>query len=198
MDPQCSGQDIMRCFLCKNDVAPLHCRVCFLHFCGDCVEKHTSDKSKVHNVVSFRQLLSIPMCSVHPTKQCNLLCEQCNSPICGLCISSEEHKHHDIVDIWEHCKNNQEVIRRDLQELDEIIYPKYREAASTIPARRADAEEHTPKVKAALKNQGESLHTEIDLIIQGKLMEIDDINSQILTAIDREEETLNETIKEIS
>ena len=198
MEPQNSGQDAVRCTLCKTDAAPLHCKDCFTHLCEDCLEKHTSDSSKVHNVVSFKLLLSIPKCFAHATKQCNLHCKHCNRPICGLCVSLEEHQQHHIVDILEHCKNKQEAIKRDLQELDEFIYPEYKEAASTIPAQRADVDEHTQKMKAALRKQGEALHSEIDLIIPEKMEEIDDINSQILSAIDREEETLNDTIKEVS
>nr|XP_022308207.1 uncharacterized protein LOC111114215 [Crassostrea virginica] len=201
MDPQCSGQDIVRCSLCKTDVTPLHCTVCFIHLCEDCEDKHTSDSSKVHNVVSFKQLLSIPSipkCSMHSTERYKFHCKQCNVLICALCVSSNEHKQHNIVGILEHYKKNQNAIRRDLQELDKFIYPEYSEVISAIPTQRADVEEHTPKMKEVLINQEEALHLEIDFIIQKKLADIDEINSQLLTAIYREEEALINTMEEIS
>ena len=115
-----------------------------------------------------------------------------------LCVSSNEHKQHDIVGIVEHYKNNQDAIRRDLQELDKIIYPEYSEVVSAIPAQRADVVEHTQKMKAALINQDKAHHPEIDVIIQKKVADIDEINSQLLTAIFREEEALINTMEEIS
>ena len=99
---------------------------------------------------------------------------------------------------WNTTKKKQNAIRRDLQELDKFIYPEYSEVISAIPAQKADVEEHTQKMKEDLINQEEALHPEIDFIIQKKLADIDEINSQLLTAIYREEEALINTMEEIS
>ena len=56
MDPRYSAQDVVRCALWRDAVAPLYCNVCHTHLCKDCVEKHFSDKSKVLNVVLLEQL----------------------------------------------------------------------------------------------------------------------------------------------
>ena len=104
MDPRHSAQDVVRCALCRDAVAPMYCNVCHTHLCGDCVAKHFSDKSKVHNVVPLEQFwstLNYPKCPTHPTKQCELQCEQCDIPICTSCISSGKHIGHKAVDIFE-------------------------------------------------------------------------------------------------
>ena len=59
--PRYSAQDVLRCALCRDVVAPMYCihiciHVCYTHLCGQCVEKHFSDKSKVLNVVLLEQL----------------------------------------------------------------------------------------------------------------------------------------------
>ena len=54
--PRYSAQDVVRCALCRDVVAPLYCNVCQTHLCGQCVAKHFSDKSKVLNVVLLEQL----------------------------------------------------------------------------------------------------------------------------------------------
>ena len=51
-----STQDVLRCVLCRDAVAPMYCNVCQTHLCGQCVAKHFSDKSKVLNVVLLEQL----------------------------------------------------------------------------------------------------------------------------------------------
>ena len=46
----------------------------------------------------------------------------------------------------------------------------------------------------ALDKQGETLHTEIDTIIQGMKSEYDDMDAQQITAIDIQENAINHTI----
>uniref|UniRef100_K1R723 Tripartite motif-containing protein 3 n=1 Tax=Magallana gigas TaxID=29159 RepID=K1R723_MAGGI len=88
MDPWTSAQDVVRCTLCETSVAPLYCEVCLIHLCKDCVEKHFSDSSKVHKVVTLKQYCT----TQNPIKQC----EQCDIPICVQCISGEHFGHNPI------------------------------------------------------------------------------------------------------
>nr|XP_022308271.1 E3 ubiquitin-protein ligase TRIM36-like [Crassostrea virginica] len=200
MDPRYSAQDVVRCALCRDAVAPMYCSVCHKHMCGDCVEKHFSDISSVHNVVPLAQFLSTlnyPKCPTHPTKQCELHCEQCNIPICSSCISSAKHIGHNAVDICEDFESKKEVLRKDLEELEKSIYPLYQKSASIIKTQKFDQSKHSQKLTAELNEQGEALHREISTIVQRKQSEIDDMNNQHLTAIEKQEDVINKTLHEI-
>nr|XP_022309170.1 uncharacterized protein LOC111114919 [Crassostrea virginica] len=200
MDPRYSAQDVVRCALCRDAVAPLYCNVCHTHLCGDCVEKHFSDKSKVHNVVPLEQFLSTlnyPKCPTHPTKQCELHCEQCDIPICTSCISSGKHIGHKQLEMFADFENKKEVLRRDLQELEKSIFPKYQESAAIIKTQKTDQLKHSQKLTAELNIQGEALHREIHTIIQRKQAEIDEMNAQHLAAIEKQEGETNKALHEI-
>ena len=143
MDPRRSGQDVMRCTLCKDAVAPMYCEVCHIHLCHECVAKHVADKSNVHKVVSLTQFLSSPKCTDHPTKQCELHCKQCDVPICSQCVISKSHKHHDVIDIMENSKNKKEVLRKDLQELEKLIFPNIKKLqVSSLPRKQIGLKTH--------------------------------------------------------
>nr|XP_011426303.2 uncharacterized protein LOC105327497 [Crassostrea gigas] len=47
--------DVVHCILCQSSVAPLFCKDCRIHLCEVCLEKHTSESSKVHSVVQLEQ-----------------------------------------------------------------------------------------------------------------------------------------------
>ncbi|XP_022304523.2 uncharacterized protein LOC111111692 [Crassostrea virginica] len=200
MDPRHSAQDVVRCALCRDAVAPMYCNVCHTHLCGDCVAKHFSDKSKVHTVVPLEQFLSTlsyPKCPTHPTKQCELHCEQCDIPICISCISSGKHIGHKAVDIFEDFESKKEVLRKDLEELEKSIFPKYQESAAIIKTQKTDQHKHSQKLTAELNKQGEALHREINTIIQRKQAEIDEMNAQHLAAIEKQEAVINKALHEI-
>lgn len=91
------AQDVVRCDLCQITEIPMYCDVCHIHLCRDCVEKHLTDSSNVHKVVSFKQYcttLNYPKCRKHPSKLCELHCEKCNIPICAHCITGD----HQVID----------------------------------------------------------------------------------------------------
>ena len=92
----------------------------------------------------------------------------------------------------------QELIRKDLQDLEKFIYPRYQQAATNIPVQRADVNKRSQKLKTALDKQGEALHTEIDTNIQGMKSEMDEMDAQLIAAIDQQEVAINRTIPEIT
>ena len=166
MDPRYSGQDVVRCTSCETALAPMYCEVCHIDLCKDCAVKHIFDKSKVHKIVSLKQFLSSPKCPDHSNKQCELHCKQCDIPICSLCVISQKHKYHEVVDIMDNFKKQQGVLLRDLQELEGIIFPKFEEAVTKILGVRDVFKKQTKKMTTDLTKQGEYLHREIDIIIQ--------------------------------
>ncbi|XP_078321310.1 uncharacterized protein LOC144621593 [Crassostrea virginica] len=155
MDPRYCAQDVVQCALCKDAVAPLYCNVCHTHLCKDCVEKHFSDKSKVHNVVTLEQFLSTDF------------------------------------------ESKRDILRRDLQELEKYIFPKYQESAAIIKTQKTDQLKHSQKLTAELNKQGEALHREIHTIMQRKQAEIDEMNVQHLAAIEKQEDETNKALHEI-
>ena len=198
MDPRYSGQDVVHCNVCETTETHLYCNVCHIHLCKDCVEKHLSSKVTVHNVVSLKQFLATPKCVIHPTKQCDLHCEECDTPICTLCVSSKQHKHHDVVGIMDNYRNKQEFIKKDLEELEKTIFPKYEKAASDIPTQKKDMSEYLQILTTAVIEHGDIWHRTINAITERMQSEIDSMSSEYLAVVNEQESEINRKINEIS
>ncbi|XP_078330982.1 uncharacterized protein LOC144624830 [Crassostrea virginica] len=198
MDPMYSLQDVIRCDLCETPVPPKHSDICHIHLCEACVGEHLSNQSKDHYIVPFKLRGFTPECSKHSKEVCTQLCTKCNIPVCPLCVASSEHKHHKKEDILKLFETKKELMQKDLQDLEKSIYPKYQEAAASIPVQRADVNKRSLNLITALDKQGEALHTEIDTIILEMKSEIYDMDALHITAINEQEVAINHTIPEIA
>nr|XP_034332859.1 protein lin-41-like isoform X1 [Crassostrea gigas]XP_034332860.1 protein lin-41-like isoform X1 [Crassostrea gigas]XP_034332861.1 protein lin-41-like isoform X1 [Crassostrea gigas] len=198
MYPRTWAQDLLRCHLCETPVPPMYCDICHIHLCVACVGKHLLDESKEHKVVTFKKRGFAPECSKHSRKLCELYCEQCDIPICVQCISSDEHLGHKQVEILKSLETKKEVLQRDLQELDKLIYPKYQEIVSDILVQKADLHQNSKKLKIALHKHGEDLHREIDNAIQKLKSDMDEMESQHLVVLDKQENEIKHIISDIT
>ncbi|XP_052682679.1 uncharacterized protein LOC128163190 [Crassostrea angulata] len=201
MDDLYNLQDLVRCIICETSEISMYCKICQIHLCKDCVKKHLSDSSKDHKVVSRKQYiitLSNPKCRKHPTKQCELHCEQCDIPICAECVSSGKHSGHKQIDIFQWFENKKQVLHKDLQELEEFIHSKYEDIASNIPVQKVHLSKNSRKLKAAIDKQGEVWHREIDTIITNLKSNVEEMESKHLIVLNKQEDEITDTISEIT
>ena len=122
------AQDVRLCQLCPSPVEH-HCNLCQVELCINCVSKHLADKSKRHEVVDFinkREELILPECKSHDKTLCEMYCNDCNEPMCVLCVTTT-HKKHDITDIKSIIENFKKRIIADVEEMEISIRPKYKQ-----------------------------------------------------------------------
>ncbi|XP_065928661.1 probable E3 ubiquitin-protein ligase MID2 isoform X2 [Magallana gigas] len=201
MDPRSSAQDVVRCDVCDTPVPLLHCDFCQTNLCKACVGEHMLDFSKKHQVVPFHDRGSTPnypICTKHSPKQCELHCEQCDIPICVLCVSSKSHENHEKMDIISYFKRKKHDLQTDLQELDKTVIAKYQEIASNIQAQKSDLKNNFQKLTSAIDKHGEVWHREIDTIIQKLKSDLDEMDAKHLAVLNKQEDETTRTISEIT
>ncbi|XP_052707896.1 uncharacterized protein LOC128183079 [Crassostrea angulata] len=201
MDPRRSAQDVVRCDVCDTPVPPLHCDFCQTNLCKACVGEHMLDFSKKHQVVPFQDRGSspnYPNCQKHSPKQCELHCEQCDIPICVLCVSSKSHENHEKLDIISYFEAKKHDLQTDLQELDITVIAKYQEIANNITVQKADLNKNSKKLATAIDKHGEVWHREIDTVIQKLKSDLDEMDAKHLAILNNKEEEITHTISEIT
>lgn len=200
MDPQTSAQDILQCQICESHFPPLSCEFCRINLCKICAGEHLLDDSRDHKVVPIkmrRSTINYPKCPTHTNKQCELHCEKCDNPICAHCISSNEHLGHKACDIMKVFNIKKEILQKDLQELDKLIYPKYQDMALNTKYQKAGLENHSQKLITTVEKWKDDLHKEIDSIINRKKAEISKSNNAQLTVLSESEDETAHSISDI-
>ncbi|XP_062581856.1 tripartite motif-containing protein 55-like [Saccostrea cucullata] len=202
MDPRYSAQDILLCDLCQKAALQSHCELCHVNLCIVCVGKHLSDSSKRHKVVPYKQRKSTPnvnypKCPKHTKKHCELYCEKCDIPVCSTCISSGKHKGHDLSDALQKLSSKTKDLEYDLKDLEKRILPTFEEITSDLSSEKVHLEKHYEKLTTAVTKQGEDWHRDINIIVNNRKSEIDEMKSKHLAALNKQENVIEQIISEV-
>lgn len=146
MGAENSLQDVVRCYFCDSPCPTLKCTNCNIKLCTACVEKHLSDQSKKHKVVSCKQRRSTAICLKHPSKICALYCVQCEFPICDQCASSEKHKRHEFYTI-----NNKNELKTE--NIEKNYLNIYKKNASNVSVQETDLNEKPTTSTTAIRHK---------------------------------------------
>ena len=192
------GQDVIRCQLCPNSVEH-HCNRCHVDLCFHCVSRHLTDRSKRHEVVDFinkKVELILPECKSHNKTPCEMYCNDCLEPTCVMCVTTA-HKKHDISNIKSIVENLKRRIAADVEELENIILPKYKKdfgvGKSSIEFDKVmnaiqDQEENICKV---VREIGSQLKDEV----AKQKRKFEQKNKELQSSIAKEEKELDTVIK---
>lgn len=103
-----------------------------------------------------------PKCKTHPNKTCELQSKQNNEFICTICSASDHVKGHDFVVLDDLCKTKKIDIKKDIEELEEVISPTYVDIANNLENQIANLEKDYEKLITELSKKQEEWHKEID------------------------------------
>eukprot|EP00105_Crassostrea_gigas_P042228 XP_019926376.1 PREDICTED: uncharacterized protein LOC109619798 [Crassostrea gigas] len=181
MDPHFSAHDVHRCDLCETAIVHSYCDFCHVNLCKPCILDHSLDEYDTHKKVPFKErrstvTLVYPKCRTHPQKNCDLLCKNCNNLfVCSSCTASEQHRGHLFIDVTEVYKTKKNNIEKDIEELENLISPKYEEIALDLENQFANLDGGYEKLTTEMSKQGVQWHKENDIVINKMKTEIGEI-----------------------
>lgn len=203
MDPKNNLQDVVRCTLCTTSEASMYCASCRKDLCRDCMEEHISDilnECKVIDVIQTQTIiLALPCrkCVNHFQEYYKQYCKLCNNLVCAQCIASNEHDGHTLLDIAENFNSKTAVLKRDLAELQNIIYPMYKKIELEISFQKIDIDKNSKNLKTALIKHGDDMRRGINMIFNKLTSDLDNTTSEHMLILSDEEYKITQTIFEI-
>lgn len=206
MDPRYSAQDVLRCTLCKTAAAVKFCDYCIVHLCNNCVENHRFTENGTDfrecSIVPLQKFLSslkYPNCSYHSARQSKLHCKRCDVSICTICEHGQHQGHrHEDIDIIQYYQSKHEAVKKDLTELETSIYPRFKGMATFVSSQKTFLWENSENFSTDLEKQREVWYKEVDAIIKRMQTDFDNMNSDNLETIYKQEKKIENTIKEVS
>ena len=119
------------CVVEGND-ATHYCIDCQDHFCEACTKAHQTMKtSKHHQIASIKEIkkpkqgVSIPKanpqtcCPIHEQKELELYCDECQGPICSLCVA--KHPSHKISTLPRVIESEKQSLRNLINKVKDLL-----------------------------------------------------------------------------
>lgn len=144
----------------------------------------------------FQNRKIVPHCHKHSPNKCELFCNLCDIPICVQCFKSNDHKGHNVSDIFEVLNVQKKTFKKKLNELEKI-YPKYRQIANNISIQKNDLKINSEKLTQDFNHQGVVWHGYIDSIINKLKNDLSKMDSEHSIFLDNLEDKITRCISDI-
>lgn len=172
------NEEFQLCGICNGNSADLVCVECPIDLCKTCVGIHLVDYPDNHKIVKYqdkRNTLVFPKCHTHYQERCENYCKECKEAVCPSCISSYYHERHKFQTISEIYDIKKEIIKNDIQELEQSIRPLYNSEIQQIESDVSQLEEDYKTLQENLEKHRKKWHEEIDTYVNTLKEDIGDI-----------------------
>ncbi|XP_052677880.1 protein wech-like [Crassostrea angulata] len=182
---------------CKKN-CQFYCNNCNQQMCEQCREEHQKNRiTKNHEVVLYKlrnRQLPVEKCKIHPTRQIEFLCEECQIPICSKCTATKEHRGHMFTDLEivfaEKCSFCQEEIAK----IRNYFEPTSQDLKNKIAEDVTKIKNFMKGIKTAMKAEAESVKKLVDTVTSDKIKQVNKIEQSLLKTLNDQNQTIDDYI----
>nr|XP_022312748.1 uncharacterized protein LOC111117809 [Crassostrea virginica] len=199
-DEQAAGQHFLVCGIqdCQRN-GQFYCNDCHQPMCEQCKDKHRkSPNNKNHNIVLYRQRkhrLPIEKCKLHPTKNVDIFCRECNTPLCLKCFLGKEHKGHEFDDLEDIYAEKYALWQGEFSKIQKYFLPTSEDLKTDIKEDVKEIKKIMETIRTSMKDEAESLKNLVDEVTSEKIEHTHTMEKSLLQMLKSQETTYNDYIK---
>nr|XP_034312324.1 uncharacterized protein LOC105325788 [Crassostrea gigas] len=180
---------------CENN-CQFYCNHCHRPLCEQCKDEHQkSPDTKSHEVVPFLQhkrLLPVDKCKLHPTRNADILCNECNIPLCSKCTTMEEHFGHKFVDMEDIDAEKLAFCLEEISKIQEYFLPTSKELKTETDEDGKEVKKTMDGIRNSIKAEAKSLKDLVDKVTSDKLEQANTKEKSLLKVLKQQEKTYDD------
>nr|XP_022345172.1 tripartite motif-containing protein 45-like [Crassostrea virginica] len=202
-DEQAAGQHYLVCGNedCEKN-GEFYCNACHRPMCDDCQDEHLKQtNTKKHQVVLYRQRrrqLPEEKCKLHPRRNLDILCKECNIPVCSKCCTTQEHQGHsydDLEEIYaERFASMFACCQNKVSEIQESYLPKSHQLRRNITVDVTEIKNTMENVRADMESEAKALKQLVDAVTSENIEQTRTVENELLRQLELQEITCDEYI----
>ena len=196
---QAAGQHYLECDTRDcNQNCQYYCNVCHKRMCQQCRNEHSkSADNKTHEVVLYRQRkrqLPEEKCKLHPTKNIDIRCRECDIPVCSKCCTLQEHQGHHYDDLEEIFAENFARCQIEVSKIQNYFLPTSKDMKEIINDDIVKIKSILESIRTSMKAEAESLKSLVDEVTSENIEQTFSIEKILLEMLESQETTYDEYI----
>uniref|UniRef100_A0A8W8JG67 B box-type domain-containing protein n=2 Tax=Magallana gigas TaxID=29159 RepID=A0A8W8JG67_MAGGI len=177
---------------CKRN-CQFYCNPCHQRLCETCRDEHQkSPDTKEHEVVTYKQRkpqLPEEKCNLHPKRNVEILCKECNVPLCAKCIFMKEHTGHQLDDLEEKYAEKVAFCRSEISKIQDYYLSTSQGLKKEIREDVMEIKKTMDNIRNSIKAEAESLKELVDRVTSDKLEQANKIEETLLKTLNLQEKT---------
>ncbi|XP_052676638.1 tripartite motif-containing protein 2-like isoform X2 [Crassostrea angulata] len=175
-----------------------YCNVCHQPMCEQCRDEHQKNKkTKNHEVVHYKQRkrqLPLEKCKIHPTRNIELLCEDCQIPICSKCTGTKEHRGHAFTDLENVFAEKCSHCHIEITKIRSYFEPTSQDLKKKIARDVTEIKKIMEGVRTSMKTEAESVKKLVETITSDKIEQVNKIEQSLLETLNGQNQKIDDYI----
>ncbi|XP_062583897.1 uncharacterized protein LOC134245639 [Saccostrea cucullata] len=179
-----------------------YCNSCHHQMCKPCRDQHLKiPENKNHEVVLYQQRkrqLPVEKCKIHPTKEIDILCKDCNIPLCSKCSTMQEHHGHIFTDLETIYTEKFTLCQKEISKIHNYFVPTTQDLQKEVWEDATEVKQIMDSIRTSMKAEAESLKNMVDTVLSENMEELNRIEKSLLEKLQSQEKTFDDYIAYLS
>ncbi|XP_061182186.1 tripartite motif-containing protein 2-like [Saccostrea echinata] len=175
-----------------------YCNPCHLELCEQCRNEHLkSPENKDHEVVLYQQRkwqLPIEKCKIHRNKEVDLLCKECQVPLCSKCTTLRHHQGHTFLDLEAIYSEKFSLCQEEINKIQEYFLPTSQDLKKEIQEDATEIKKIMNILRAFMKADADSLKSLVDEVVSENMKQLDQIENSLLRDLKTQDKAFSDYI----
>nr|XP_034312120.1 uncharacterized protein LOC105345229 [Crassostrea gigas] len=168
------------------------CNDCHLPMCEQCRDEHQkSPNTKNHEVVPYRHTkrhLPVEKCKDHPTKDIDMICEDCQISVCSKC-AIQDHRRHALNDLETIYSENFTLCLDNISRIHQYFILDSQNMQKDIKENIKEMKEIIDNVRRSLTTEAKSLKRLVDTVTSDNIEQVNKMEESLMEELQSQDKT---------
>nr|XP_034317848.1 uncharacterized protein LOC105346070 [Crassostrea gigas] len=179
-----------------------YCNDCHQPMCEQCRDEHQKNKkTKNHEVVPYKlrkRQLPVVKCNIHPTKKIDLLCGECQIPICSKCTGTKEHRGHWFTNLEMVFAEKVSIYNEEIANIRDYFEPTSHDLKREIAGDVTDIKKIMDGIRTSMKAEADDVKKLVDTITSDKIEQVNKIEQSLLQTLNGQNQEIDDYINSLN